>query len=158
MAVAKNWAIGKNNQLLWHIRDDLKLFKSITNGHVVIQGRKSFESIGKPLPNRTNIVITRNADYSAPGCFVVNSLDAALELANRLEQKGEVFVIGGAEIYRQSLDRVDKMYISHVEHTEEDAHVYFPEVDLSAWKKLESKSFPQTETNEYAFEYVAYER
>ncbi len=156
VAIAKNWAIGKNNQLLWHIRDDLKLFKATTNGHVVIHGRKSFESIGKPLPNRTNIVITRNRDYQPKGAFLAHSLDEALELAHVLEQKGEIFILGGAEIYRQALDKVDKMYISHVDCTFEDADTFFPEVDLSAWTVQNSQSYEQTETNEFAFEFSTY--
>lgn len=158
VAIAKNNAIGRDNQLMWHIRDDLKLFKAKTNGHVIIQGRKSYEAIGKPLPNRTNIVITRNTDYKAPGCFVVNSLEHALELAHRLEQKGEIFIIGGAEIYRQSMPVTDKLYISHVDYVPTDAHVFFPDVDLNEWKKIESCSYPQNEGNEFAFEYAEYVR
>ncbi|NNJ55844.1 MAG: dihydrofolate reductase, partial [Bacteroidia bacterium] len=119
VAIAENGAIGKDNQLLWRIRDDLKLFKAATNGHVVIHGRKSFESIGKPLPNRSNVIITRNKEYVPNGAFLTHSLDEALSLANKLEQNAEIFILGGAEIYRQALPLIDKLYISHV-------HASFP--------------------------------
>ena len=158
VAIAQNNAIGKDNQLLWKIRDDLKLFKKTTEGHLVIHGRKSFESVGKPLPNRTNIIITRNTDYKAEGVFIVHSLQEAIDLGNKLEQKGELFILGGAEIYKQSLNLVDRMYISHVETTREDADTFFPEVDLHEWKKIESKQFAKSDVNEFGFEFCVYEK
>src|SRR4026209_1464506 len=105
VAMADNHVIGKNNQLPWHLSADLKRFKAITTGHPVIMGRKTYESIGKPLPNRTNIIVTRDTTFQAPGCEVVNSLDAALQRAAAIE-KAECFIIGGADIYRQALPRV----------------------------------------------------
>lgn len=158
VAIAKNFAIGKDNQLLWKIRDDLKLFKQTTEGHVVIHGRKSFESVGKPLPNRTNIIITRNPNYKAEGVFVVHSLKEAIELGNKLEQKGELFILGGAEIYKQSLELVNRMYISHVETSREDADTFFPEVDLSNWRKIKSQTFNASDVNEFGFEFCVYEK
>lgn len=158
VAVAQNNAIGKDNQLLWKIRDDLKLFKQTTEGHVVIHGRKSFESVGKPLPNRTNIVITRNTNYQPAGAFVVHSLKEAIELGEKLEQKGELFILGGAEIYKQSLSLVNRMYLSHVETTREDADTFFPEVDLSNWQKIKSQTFNASDVNEFGFEFCVYEK
>lgn len=158
VAIAQNNAIGKDNQLLWKIRDDLKLFKQTTEGHVVIHGRKSFESVGKPLPNRTNIIITRNTDYKAEGVFIVHSLLEAIDLGNKLEQKGELFILGGAEIYKQSLNLVDRMYISHVETTRKDADTFFPEVDLREWEKIESKQLAKSDVNEFGFEFCVYEK
>ena len=158
VAIANDLAIGKSNQLLWHIKDDLRLFMKTTSQHVVLHGRKSFESIGKPLPNRTNIIITRKKDYSYPGCFVVNSLEEGLELANRLEQNGEIFILGGAQIYQQSLDKVDRMYISHVDAVFPDAEAYFPDVDMDQWSQIDFCSFPKNERNEYAFDFAIYER
>jgi dihydrofolate reductase len=158
VAIAKNGAIGNNNQLLWHIKDDLRLFKQTTHGHVVIHGRKSFESIGKPLPNRTNIVITRNTNYNAKGAFLTHSLDDAIKLAQKLEQKREIFVLGGAEIYRQSLEVVDKLYLSHVDCTFENADTFFPEFDLNQWQQISKQAFPKNETNEFSFEFCEYVR
>ncbi len=158
VAKAKDNAIGKDNKLLWRIRDDLILFKSTTNGHVVIHGRKSFESIGKPLPNRTNIVITRNKNYQPKGAFVVHSLNEALKIAEALENKNEVFILGGAEIYRQSLDVANKLYISHVDVEGLAADAYFPEYDETKWLQKQCASYSKSDTNEYAFSFCEYER
>jgi len=158
VARAKDNAIGKDNDLLWKIKDDLKLFKRTTAGHVVIHGRKSFESIGKPLPNRSNIIITRSKQYEADGAFVTHSLTEALELANNLEQNGEIFILGGAEIYRQSLDVVDRMYLSEVDAEFPNADVFFPEPNLNNWKQISGVSYAQNEVNEFAFEFCVWER
>lgn len=143
VAVAENLAIGKENKLLWEIKDDLKLFMKTTSGHAVIHGRKSFESIGKPLPNRSNILITRNKHYKVRGAFVVNSLDEALTLAEKLEFNGEIFILGGAEIYRQSLDKIDKLYISNIDASFSDADAYFPEINWSNWVLESENKYPQ---------------
>lgn len=158
VAMANDMAIGKDNDLLWHIKDDLRLFMRTTSQHVVIHGRKSYEAIGKPLPNRSNIIVTRDRSYEAEGCFVTHSVDEAISLAQRLEQKGEIFILGGAEIYRQSLDLVDRMYISHVDAEFPDAHAHFPSYDESDWEQINYCSFPKNERNEYAFEFAIYER
>lgn len=158
VAIANDGAIGKDNDLLWKIKDDLRLFMKITSQHVVIHGRKSFESIGKPLPNRANIIITRDTTYSHPGCFVVHSLNEAIVLADRLEQNGEVFVLGGAQIYGQALDLAERVYISHVDAVFPDADAHFPHLDLDNWTEISYRSFPKNERNEFAFEFGIYER
>jgi len=158
VARAQDNAIGKDNDLLWKIKDDLKLFKRTTAGHVVIHGRKSFESIGFPLPNRSNIVITRNKDYKAEGAFVVHSLVEAIELGHKLEMNGEIFILGGAEIYRQSLDRVDSMYLSEVDGTFPQADAHFPEPHFTGWEKVKCDHYSQNESNEFAFDFCVWER
>src|SRR3989344_5036089 len=123
-------AIGKNNTLLWRIKEDLGRFKSLTTGHPIIMGRKNFESIGRPLPNRTNIVITRNKEYAAEGCFVVHSFDEAVTKAKEVEEK-EIFIIGGGEIYTQALPITHKLYLTLVD-SNETGDVFFP--DYSGFK------------------------
>ncbi|MGY8910295.1 MAG: dihydrofolate reductase, partial [Flavobacteriales bacterium] len=125
-AIAKNNALGKNNDLIWHLPADLKRFKKITTGHYIIMGRNTFESIGKPLPNRTTIIITRNKNYFKDGCLIAHSLEQALEMAKEEEQ---VFVIGGAQIYNYAMEHnlVDTLDITLVHH-EFDADVYFPKI------------------------------
>lgn len=158
VAKGKNHEIGKDNELLWRIRDDLRLFKRTTHRHVVIHGRKSFESIGRPLPNRSNIVITRDKTYTAKGAFVVHSLEKAIDLANKLEQQGEIFILGGGQIYTLSMPLIDRMYISFVEAAFEDADAFFPAPDLSSWNLISSKEYPQNEDNQYAFDFRVYEK
>ena len=158
VARAKDNAIGKDNDLLWKIKDDLRLFKRTTAGHVVIHGRKSFESIGKPLPNRSNIIVTRSNEYKADGAFVTHSLAEALELANSLEQNGEIFILGGAEIYRQSLGLVDRMYLSEVDAQFPNADAFFPEPNLNNWKQISCESHAQNEVNEFAFDFCVWEK
>ena len=121
-AIAKNNALGKNNDLIWHLPADLKRFKKITTGHYIIMGRNTFESIGKPLPNRTTIIITRNKNYFKDGCLIAHSLEQALEMAKEEEQ---VFVIGGAQIYNYAMEHnlVDTLDITLVHH-EFEADVY----------------------------------
>lgn len=123
-AVAKNLAIGKDNKLLWHIPEDLKRFKELTKGHAVVMGNKTFESLGRPLPQRTNIVIAKDENYKADGCVVVHSLDDAIEAAKKSESD-EIFIIGGGSIYAQFLPRADKLYITKVDK-EFDGDVFFP--------------------------------
>ena len=158
VAMANDMAIGKDNDLLWHIKDDLRLFMRTTSQHVVIHGRKSYEAIGKPLPNRTNIIITRDRSYEAKGCFVTHSLDEALSLAQKLEQNDEIFILGGAQIYEQSLSKVDRMYISHVDASFPDAHAFFPDYNAENWSQVYYEAYPQNERNEFAFEFAIYER
>lgn len=127
-------ALGKDNKLLWHLPGDMKHFKGLTIGHAVIMGRKTYESIGKPLPSRTNIVVTRTATYKAEGCKIVTSLEDALTYARALTNNGasEIFVIGGADIYAQTLPLVDRLYLTLVE-AEPEADTFFP--DYSAFTK-----------------------
>lgn len=132
VAVAKNGVIGGENKLLWHISDDLKRFKAITSGHGVVMGRKTFESLGRPLPNRRNVVISRNADFVASGADVVGSLNAAVSL---FDPNDETFVIGGGEIYRQAMLVADKLYITEVDKDYE-GDTFFPCVDKDVWKEI----------------------
>lgn len=128
-AVAKNLAIGKDNKLLYYIPSDLKRFKQITSGHVVIMGKKTFESMdSKPLPNRQNIVIALQKDYEAPGCITVHSIDEAFQKAKEIE-KQEIFVIGGGSIYAQTIKHADKLYITVIDDEPEGADAFFPPYD-----------------------------
>ncbi len=156
VAIAENRAIGKDNQLLWHISDDLKLFKRTTLDHVIIMGRKSYESIGRPLPRRTNVVITRKKDYQPEGVLVFSSLNAAFDYFRNKED--EVFVIGGGQIYRQSLDDAHVLHVSHVNTNVEDADTFFPRVKWDEWKEVYHESYEQTDKNDHAFDYKVYER
>ena len=132
VAVAKNGVIGANNQLLWHISEDLKRFKAITTGCPIIMGRKTFESLGRALPNRHNIVITRNGQFTLPeGVTRASSLGDAIEKA---QSEREIFIIGGGQIYNQSIELVDKMYITEVDQTPEGDTV-FPEIDTKIWRE-----------------------
>ncbi len=151
VAIAQNGVIGGDNTLLWHISEDLKNFKRITSGHPVIMGRKTFESLGRPLPNRTNVVITRqNIEFE--GCTVVHSLDEALSMFTAEEQ---VFIIGGAEIYREGLELAHKMYITRVHHHYE-GDTSFPEYDSANWKLTHSEPFERGEKYEYPFTFEEY--
>ena len=125
-AVAKNNALGKNNDLIWRLPADLKRFKKVTLGHHIIMGRKTFESLGKPLPNRTTIIITRNKNYRVDNCIVVNSLEKAIEAA-----RGDAnpYILGGGEIYKEALDFADFLDLTLVHHSFEDADTFFPKID-----------------------------
>lgn len=129
VAVAENDVIGYDNHLLWHISEDLKRFKSLTLGHHIIMGRKTFESIGKPLPGRISVIISRQENLKIEGCIVVNSLDEAFEVA---KNDSEAFIIGGGEIYKQALPIVDKIYLTRV-HAGFAGDTFFPELNLSEW-------------------------
>lgn len=123
-AIGKNRELGRRNELIWRIREDLQRFKKITTNHPIIMGRKTYESIGKPLPERTNIVVTRSVK-EIPGCVVTHSFEAALELAQKIDPE-EVFVIGGAELYAQAVPFADRMYLTLIESEVADADVFFP--------------------------------
>jgi dihydrofolate reductase len=153
-AVAENNALGKENQLLWHLPDDFKRFKTLTSGHYIIMGRKTFESFPKPLPNRTHVIISRQADYQPEGCMVVNSLEQAIEACPKTE---EVFIIGGGEIYRQSIAVADKLDLTKV-HASFEADTYFPEVDLSQWQLVFEEHHPKDERHDYAFTFQTFTR
>jgi len=154
VAISENNAIGKDNQLLWYLPRDLKHFKTITSGHTVIMGRKTFDSVGRPLPNRRNIVITRKKDLEIGGAEVVNSLEAALQLC---EAEDEVFIVGGAEIYKQAMPHTDRIYLTVV-HERFDADTYFPEIDMDIWKETASESHQPDEKNNLAFTFSTLER
>lgn len=154
VAIAENHAIGKDNQLLWHLPKDLKHFKQITAGHTIIMGRKTFDSMGKPLPNRRNIVITRNEDLELTGAEVVTNMDAALALASSEE---EVFIIGGAEIYKMAMSLTDKIYLTVVHHSFE-GDAYFPEIDPDIWEETASEHHETDDKHQYKFTYSTLER
>jgi dihydrofolate reductase len=153
-AMAENRVIGRDNRLPWRLSADLRRFKSLTMGKPVIMGRKTYESIGKPLPGRSNIVVTRDPDYRAPGCRVVHSLEQALEAAAAHD---EVMVIGGAELYRQTLERAERMYLTLVK-TEVDGDALFPDIQPQQWRELERASHRADEKNEYDYDFVTLER
>lgn len=153
-AVAENNALGKDNQLLWHLPDDFKRFKNITSWHYIIMGRKTFESFPKPLPNRTHIIITRQKNYTAENCIVVDSLQKAIDFSPKGE---ELFVIGGGEIYNQSIEIADKLDITRVHHTF-DADTFFPEIDLDEWKLTSEEFHPKDERHQFDFTFQTYLR
>lgn len=154
VAMAENRVIGKDNQLIWHMPNDLKFFKQKTTGHYVIMGRKSYESMGKPLPNRLNIIVTRNRDYAVEGAMVVHSLDDALDFAEQQKQK-EVFILGGGEIYRQAFEKkqVDKIYLTEIKDTFE-GDTFFPEFDQEEWKEIEREEYQADHLNPHDYAFV----
>ena len=154
VAAAENRVIGHNNNLVWQLSSDLKHFKNITTGHSVIMGRKTFESMGTALPNRRNIVITRNKDYAAPGCEIVADIDAALQL---VEKEEEAFIIGGGTIYRETWDKADKLYLTRV-HTSPVGDIVIPEVDPSQWQETAREAHTADEKNEYDYTFIEYRR
>lgn len=145
VAIGENRAIGKNNRLLWHIPEDLQRFKKLTSGHPVIMGRKTFESIGRPLPNRTNIVVTHDKNFTAEGIIITHSLKEAIEKAKEYDQS-EIFIIGGGNIYEQAIPLADKLYLTIV-HKKVEADTFFP--DYSAFTKKISQK--QGESNGYKY-------
>ena len=142
-AVAENNVIGRENKLIWHLPKDLKHFKETTTGHYIIQGRKTFESFGKPLPNRTTVIITRNQNYKVDGCIVVNSLQEALDIAIN---ESEVFIIGGGKIYEQAMPIADRIYLTKVHHSFE-GDTFFPEINMNEWNEISRLDFEPDEKN-----------
>lgn len=153
VAIAENNAIGKNNQLLWHMPNDLKHFKDVTSGRTIIMGRKTFDSVGKPLPKRRNIVVTRQ-DITIPGCEVVKSVEDGLALCNG---EDEVFIGGGAEIYRLAMPLTDRIYLTIIHHTFE-ADTFFPELDEKEWNEVKREDFGADEKNAYPYSFITLER
>ncbi|MFI1771930.1 dihydrofolate reductase [Thalassobellus citreus] len=155
VAAAENDAIGKGNKLIWHLSDDLKRFKALTNGHHIIMGRKTFESFPKPLPNRTHVVITRQTDYKVPeGVIVVNSLEAAIDVTKNELQP---FIIGGGEIYKQAMHIATKIELTRV-HENFEADTFFPKIDTTIWKETANKFHKKDEKHDYEFSFLTYER
>ena len=153
-AIAKNNALGKDNKLIWYLPADLKRFKKVTLGHHIIMGRKTFESLGKPLPNRTTIIITRNKNFTQHGCIVVNSLNEAIEATKEDENP---YILGGAEIYKQALNIADKLDLTFV-HQNFEADVFFPEIDFNIWKETSREDFNSDEKNKFNYSFVTYLR
>ncbi len=156
VAAAENNAIGKNNQLLWSLPNDMKFFKNTTWGMAVIMGRKTYESVDKPLPGRFNIVITRQADWKKEGVIVATDLQHALKKAAETNCN-EVFVIGGGEIYKWAIDIADKMLITRV-HASFEADTFFPEFDESKWQLITNQDFGMDEKHKYAYSFQTWER
>jgi dihydrofolate reductase len=154
-AASENNALGKDNQLVWHLPDDFKRFKTLTSGHYIIMGRKTFESFPKPLPNRTHIIITRQADYQVPeGSIVVSGLQEAIDVCPKNE---EVFIIGGGEIYKQSIDVANKLEHTRV-HTTVEADTFFPEIDTNQWELVFEEFHPKDEKHAFDFTFLTYVR
>lgn len=155
-AVADNYAIGKGNKLPWHLPADLKHFRELTTGHAVVMGKRTFESLPNgPLPNRKNVVLTSVMSEGVnEGYFEADSLEDALYLC---EKEDKVFIVGGAAVYRQSLEIADSLYITWVHH-EFSADIYFPEVDFSKWEEVSRQDFPADDKNPYPYSFVHYKR
>jgi len=154
VAMARNRVIGANGAIPWHLPDELKLFKKLTMGHHMIMGRKTWESIGKPLPGRTSVVVTRQKGYVAPGAIVAHSLDAAIAAAGG---DGEIFVIGGSEIFAAALPRAGRLYLTTVDATPE-GDTYMPEFHPGEWRLASSHSHETDDRHPYAYRHAVYER
>lgn len=155
VAMGEKNEIGFENQLLWHLPKDLKHFKDLTSGHPIIMGRKTYESIGKALPNRTNIVVSRKKDWFEEGILIVGSLKEALKFAKKIDE--EVFVIGGGNIYEQTMDLVDKLEVTLVK-ADLEADTFFPKIDEKIWKKTNEVCHEKDEKNGYDFCFQTFER
>lgn len=156
VAIDQNNAIGKGNKMLTHLPDDLKYFQKVTSGHSVIMGRKTFDSLPKgALPNRRNIVISRDTNLEIAGCEVVNSIDEAIAITM---SEDEVFIMGGGIIYKETIDWADQLYITHIQHAFEEAEVYFPKFDKEDWKEVWREDHQADEKHKYAFSFVKYEK
>ena len=151
VAISKNRVIGDSNKLIWHLPADLKRFKEVTGGHPIVMGRKTYESIGRPLPNRRNIIITRDENYEVDGCEVVNSIEEALLLTN-----SDCFIIGGGEIYKQTLHIATQIYLTQVDE-DFDGDTTFPELPDS-WYVSNKEDFESDEKNPYKYSFIFYEK
>jgi dihydrofolate reductase len=159
VATAENNVIGKNNTLIWHLPADMKFFKEKTTGHIIITGRKNYESIPekfRPLPNRTNIVVSRQTNYTAPGAIVVSSIEDALKKANATGDD-EIFIIGGAEIYKQSLHIADRVYLTKIYHSFE-GDAFFPELKNDIWRETHRSKGITDEKNKYEYDFLIFDK
>ena len=152
VAVAENGIIGLDNRLIWRLSDDLKNFKRLTYGHFIIMGRKTYESIGKPLPGRTNIILTRDISYDVKDCVVLRSIDEALTYSASKKQE-EVFIIGGAQIYKETIDIANKLYLTKV-YASPHGDAYFPTIDFSNWNEISRTSISQNGKNDFNFDII----
>lgn len=157
LAMDENRGIGIDNKLPWHLPEELAYFRRTTSGHTVLMGRKTFESIGKPLPKRHNVILTRDPQFQAEGCEVVHSIDPIVQQYGTSAAQEELFVIGGAEIYRMLLPHADRLYITEIAHA---FHVdtYFEPLDMTQWSEVSRVKGPTNEANPYSYEFVVYER
>jgi dihydrofolate reductase len=158
-AVSKNNVIGKNNDLPWHLPNDMKYFMQTTKGHCVLMGRKNYESLPekfRPLPNRTNILVTRQANYHAPGCTIFNTIAEGVNYAQEKDET-ELFVIGGAEIYSGTLPIADKLYITEI-NANIDGDTFFPQIDKTKWREISRTPNNTDDRHKFAFDFVVYEK
>ncbi len=155
-AIGKNYELGKKNSLLWDMPADMKHFRETTQGHTVIMGQKTFDSIGRPLPNRRNIVVTRNDSFNTEGVEISKSLEDTI--ASFKDSLEEVFVIGGGEIYRQTIDKADKLYITHIEESFPDADAFFPEIIPLVWNEVKHEEHKKDAENLYDYTFSVYEK
>lgn len=155
-AIGNNNELGKGNDLIWYLPADLKRFKKRTTGHPIVMGRNTFESIGKPLPNRRTIIITRNTSYQKEGCEVVHSLEDAIEL---IASQEDAFIIGGAQIYKEAMEKnvVDQLDITKV-HQDFDADVFFPAIDSMVWEEVSRENFSPDEKNLFTYSFINYKK
>jgi dihydrofolate reductase len=158
VAIAEDNAIGKHNQLPWHLPEDLKFFKRITMGKPVLMGRKTYQSLGKPLPGRLNIVLSNQTDLSLPdGVLLYNNMQDAITRLQQ-EQTDEAFIIGGSKVFEDALSYIRYMYLTRVHTTVSDADAFFPSVDYTQWKKIWSEAHLADEKHKYAFDFEKWER
>jgi len=156
VAVGNNNVIGKDNNMPWHLPADLTYFKKTTLDHHILLGRKNFEAIGRPLPKRTNVIVTRDTDFACSNCVVVHSIEDALHYAWRNEEE-EAFIIGGGSIYEQSIEYWDKLYITFID-LEVEGDVFFPDIDWKQWKLISENKHQKDEKNKYNYTFRVYER
>lgn len=156
VACDENRVIGKNNALIWHLPADLKRFKELTTGNVIIMGRKTFDSIGRPLPNRITIVITRQMDYQQEGVIIVHSLEEAILKAKSLH-RGDIYIVGGAEIYRMAMEVADEIELTLL-HDIFEGDAFFPEIDSTVWKEVCKERGVTDDKNPYQYSFVTYRR
>ncbi len=160
VAASDNNAIGLKGNLLWRLPDDMQFFKDVTWGHYVLMGRKSWEALPekyRPLPGRKNIVVTRQKDFKATGCEIVDNIDAGITLAEK-NGENELMIIGGGEIYHQALDKTNRIYLTRVHHVFENADAYFPELNKNDWKEVSKKEYHTDARHQYAFDFLVFER
>lgn len=155
-AIGKNNELGKDNTLLWHLPADMKYFKDTTALHAVVMGRKTFESLGKPLPNRRNVLITRDVNYKQKGVEIVHSLAGALDLFP--DQNEEIFIIGGGELYKQTIPIADKLYITHINAEDAEADSFFPEIIPIVWNEISHKEHKRDDKNPFSYTFSIYEK
>ena len=154
VAMATNRTIGLNKKMPWHLSADLKQFKKITMGHPIIMGRKTFESIGRPLPGRQNIIISRDINYQQEGCLVFNDLDSAVQ---HCSEQDEVFVIGGATLYKVTLERADRLYITQINQAFE-GDTWFPEIDAADWREVAREDINNDASVDFKYSFLSYDR
>lgn len=158
-AIGRNNELGKANTLLWDLPRDMKHFRDTTSGRTIVMGQKTFESLGRPLPKRRNIVLTKDENFHPEGVEIVYSTDELDELLkNTTSKEDEIFIIGGGQIYKIMIEKADRLYITHVDMEDKDAEIYFPTIDEKIWSKKKSEHFEKDEENIYNLEFAIYER